>query len=112
VEDSFVCFVLGQLRGVKRLGCRAMFGAHGLFRGPRLFGIVSGGRVYFRTGEATAGAYALRGMEPFRADAPGPLRNYLRVPPEVLEDPERLRAWANEAAEVGAADGARVAGPW
>ena len=65
VENTFVAYVLDQLSAMEGLGCRAMFGGHGLYQGATFFGIVSGGRLYFKTGQATAGDYASRGMQPF-----------------------------------------------
>ena len=42
-RGSFVAYLLDQFREVERLGCRAMFGGHGLYRGPTFFGIVTTG---------------------------------------------------------------------
>ena len=103
VEDAFVAFVLEQLSGVDALGCRWMFGGHGLYRGATLFGIVSGGRLYFKTDDATAGLYAVRGMSTFRPAARGPLRTYYEVPADVLRDRARLTEWAQAAARCAAA---------
>ena len=100
--DSFVAFVLEQLSGVDALGCRWMFGGHGLYRGATLFGIVSGGRLYFKTDDATAGLYAVRGMNAFRPADRGPLHTYYEVPADVLRDRACLTEWANAAARCAA----------
>ena len=97
------CAVLDQLSGVDALGCRWMFGGHGLYRGGTLFGIVSGGRVYFKTDDVTAGRYAVRGMNPFRPADGGPLRTYYEVPADVLHDRACLTEWAQAAARCAAA---------
>ena len=103
MEDSFVAFVIEQLSGVEALVCRSMFGGHGLYCGKTFFGIVSGGRLYFKTDDATARLYARRGMSAFRPAARGPLRTYYEVPPDVLHDRVCLTEWARAAARCAAA---------
>ena len=98
VENSFVAYVLDQLREVEGLGCRAMFGGHGLYRGPTFFGIVFAGRLYFKTDHATVGEYTRRGMTPFRPNDRQLLKTYYEVPADVLEDRAQLTAWAGAAA--------------
>ena len=102
MEDSFVTFVVEQLSGVEALVCRWMFGGHGLYHSGTLFGIVSGGRLYFKTDDATAGLYAVRGMSAFRPAARGPLRTYYEVPADVLHDRACLTEWARAAARCAA----------
>lgn len=105
--DSFPAYVLDQLSGLDGLGCRAMFGGHGLYLGPTFFGILSDGRAYLKTDERTAARYVARGMQPFRPSDKQVLKTYYEVPPDVLEDREAFRAWAIEAAEA-AGRGART----
>ena len=107
MEDSFVAFVLNQLSAVEALGCRPMFGAHGLYLGRTFFGIASGGRLYFKTDDSTARYYASRGMSAFHPAGRGPLRTYYEVPPDVLRDRTCLTEWARAAARCAA--GARHA---
>jgi DNA transformation protein len=98
-ENSFVAYVLDQLGEVDGLGCRAMFGGHGLYRGPTFFGIVFAGRVYLKTDEATVQEYTRRGMAPFQPGDRQLLKTYYEVPADVLEVPHRFTAWAEAAAE-------------
>ena len=105
MEDSFIAFVLGQLCGVERLGCRAMFGAYGLYRGRTLFGIVSAGRLYLKTSGAAAAEHERRGMSPFRRGGPGALATFYGVPPDVLSDRQLLRGWVDTAASCATAFG-------
>lgn len=96
-SDSFVAFVLEQLSRVDALGCRAMFGGHGLYCGPTFFGILYDGRVYFKTDETTVGDYTRRGMQPFRPNDRQLLKNYYEVPADVVEDRSALTRWAKTA---------------
>lgn len=95
-KDSFCDFVLEQLRDVPDVHCRRMFSGYGLYRGEIFFGIVSEGRVYFKTNAATRKKYEGRGMQPFAPSAKQILKNYYEVPPDILEDPHELARWVQE----------------
>lgn len=95
-RDSFLDFVFEQLRDVPDVRTRRMFSGYGLYRGEKFFGIVSDGRVYFKTNEKTRKQYEKRGMQPFAPSAKQILKNYYEVPPDVLEDPHELARWVNE----------------
>ena len=92
--DSFVSFVLGQLSAMEGLVCRAMFGGHGLYAGPTIFGIVFDGRLYLKTDASTAERYERRGMRPFRPNDKQVLKSYYEVPADVLEGRAELLEWA------------------
>ena len=93
-SDSFVAYVLEQLAGAEGLGCRAMFGGHGLYRGATFFGILFQGRLYLKTDDTTAADYTRRGMRPFRPNDRQVLKTYYEVPADVLEDRATLARWA------------------
>ena len=90
---------LDQLRGVPEVRARAMFGAHGLYSGKHFFGILDGGRLYFRTDARTQVGYEVRGMKQFTYELRGRVlkMSYYEVPPEVLEDAAELAVWASQA---------------
>lgn len=96
-EDSFKEFILDQISSLGGVGARPMFGGHGLYRKGAFFGIVFRGRLYFKTDTATQRSYRALGMRSFRPNAKQTLKNYYEVPVEVIEDPDRLIAWAEEA---------------
>jgi DNA transformation protein len=110
-ENSFVAFVLDELRKVPGLGCRAMFGGHGLYRGGTFFGIVFAGRLYLKTDGATVGHYTSLGMRPFQPNDRQLLKTYYEVPADVLEDRDRLVAWAEAAAGCADRGEAGAGGP-
>jgi len=103
--DSFVAFVLEQLSDLRGLGCRAMFGGHGLYQADRFFGILMEGRLYFKVDAGSRAAFVERGMGPFTYEKARRTlaMNYFEVPPDVLENREELLAWANRAIQVAAA---------
>ena len=102
-EDTFEAYVLDRLAPLQGLGCRAMFGGHGLYLGPTFFGILFAGRLYFKTNDATVDDYLRYGMRPFQPGDEKVLRTYYEVPPAVIEDQEQLLSWARVAAETAAA---------
>jgi DNA transformation protein len=102
-EDSFNADVLDRLSTLDRLGCRAMFGGYALYRGRTFFGILFAGRLYFKTNEATVDEYLRHGVRPFQSRDNKVLRDFYEVPGVILEERERLRAWATAAAATAAA---------
>ena len=100
-DAGFKAFVedqLGELRGVV---CRAMFGGYGMYQGRKFFGIIYRSRLYFKTSQATRGRYEAAGMKPFKPSAKQTLKNYYEVPADVIENPDDLVAWAQDAIESG-----------
>lgn len=79
---------------------RPLLGTRGLYLEDRVFGLVSGGRVYFRTCDMTKPRYQGAGAEPLRLPSldgqPIEMR-YHSVPRHVLEDRDTACAWAYEA---------------
>ncbi len=104
-DDSFKEFVLDQLSALPELRARAMFGAHGLYSGERFFGILDEGRLFFKTDAASQTDYTTRGMGAFTYEMKGKVMSmaYHEVPPDVLENPHELTAWARKAIQLAAA---------
>ncbi len=98
-DDSFAEFVLDQLRALPDVRMKAMFGAHALFCGEKIFGIVDEGRLFFKTDAQSQEDYISRGMEPFTYKAKGKTvtMSYHEVPPDVLENPQEMALWAARA---------------
>jgi len=107
VSPSFRTFVLEQLgRGVQRVRGRSMFGGVGIYAGELFFALIADDTLYFKVDDSTRMDFLARGLEPFRPyGESGETMQYCRVPEEVLEDPDELRAWAERA--IAAAHGAR-----
>lgn len=93
-DGTFVAYLLEQLAAIPGVQARRMFGGCGLYAGNRFFGIVHQDQVYFRTDARTRQRYLDEGMEPFRPSTRQTLKNYLEVPPHVLDDDEALVEWA------------------
>ena len=96
-HDGFKDFVLDQLADLCGVTCRAMFGGYGLYRRAKFFGIIHKGRLYLKVTTTTVERYKAHGMKPFRPNAKQTLRSFYEVPTDVLEDPEQLIDWAQDA---------------
>jgi DNA transformation protein len=96
-EPSFRDYVLDQLESLDGVRVRSMFGGFGLYRKDVFFGIIAGGRLYFKTDESSRRLFLERGMEPFRPNDRQTLHTYYEVPVDVLEDADQLAAWAGKA---------------
>src|SRR3990172_9511431 len=99
-EDSYMDFVLDQMRSLEDVSCRSMFGGYGLYLGADFFGIVYDGRLYFKTDETTREKYRDRGMGPFAPSEKQVLKSYYEVPEEIVEDDEQLASLPREASEL------------
>ena len=97
--DSFRDFVLDQLSELAGVTCRAMFGGHGLYLGKDFFGIIAGGRLYFKTDETSRIEYERRGMKPFQPNERQAMR-YHEVPPDVIESRRDVAVWAQRAIQI------------
>ena len=104
-DESFKEFVLDQLSALPDVRAKAMFGAHGLYQGEYFFGILDEGRLFFKTDAQSQTDYVARGMAPFTYESRGRTltMSYHEVPPDVLENPPELVAWARRAIQAAAA---------
>lgn len=96
---EFVQFVLEQMAPFGRVRARAMFGGFGIYRDERIFAIIVDDRLYFKTDVATRGEFEARGLGPFTYVMRGKpvTMPYFEAPPEVFEEPDTMRHWAQMA---------------
>lgn len=96
-------FVLDQLADLP-VATRPMFGGHGFWLDGRFFGVISEGRLYFRTDEESRRDYLERGMGALqpqhRPRGPKTVDRNFEVPADVLEDAALLVRWAKRAASA------------
>jgi DNA transformation protein len=99
-DGDFKDYILDQLSGFEGVQERQMFGGWGLYRKNSFFGIISEGRLYFKTNEKTAEKYKKVGMKQFSPTPKMTLKTYYEVPPDVVENSEDLIKWAKESINV------------
>lgn len=81
---------LGDARG------RCMFGGHGLYLDGLIIGIIAFDSFYLKVDGDNRADFEAAGSAPFAYDGKGKpiVMPYWECPAEVMEDPDRLRAWA------------------
>ncbi len=92
------------LNGSGTFKARAMFGGHGLYFDGTFFAILDDGVLYFKVSDRTRPGFEAEGMGPFTYRTKGgeqALNTYWRVPERLLDEPDDMRAWVQNA--VGAA---------
>ncbi|QDV35702.1 TfoX/Sxy family protein [Tautonia plasticadhaerens] len=89
--------LLERLSPLGAVTSRRFFGGHGIYWDGLIFGILHDERLYLKVDEQSQPDYVARGMGPFRPDERQTLKSYYEVPPDVLDDPEALLSWAEEA---------------
>jgi DNA transformation protein and related proteins len=106
VSANYLSYVIDQLRSVGAIRSRRMFGGIGLYCDDLFFGLIDDDVVYFKVDDSNRDDYTSRGCEAFRplADDPNAVSmNYFRVPEDVLEDSDAVRAWARKSVQIAAA---------
>jgi len=99
-QDTFVIYLCDQMAELPSLSWKKMFGGYGMYSEGCFFAIMFDDRLYFKTDSTTEAAFRERGMQAFRPRPDQCLRNYLEVPPDVVEDPDSLCRWARAAIDV------------
>jgi DNA transformation protein len=84
-----------------RIRARPMFGGVGIYSGDVFFALIADDTLYFKVDASTRPEFEARGMGPFRpfGDGGGTMQ-YYQLPEDLLEDPEALRPWAEQAVAV------------
>ncbi|HXG59400.1 MAG TPA: TfoX/Sxy family protein [Thermoanaerobaculia bacterium] len=101
VSTEFREFVVDQLRAVAPVTAKAMFGGVGLYADGHFFALIADDVVYFKVDDSNRADFVAAGSRPFMPyGEEGSTMNYYELPPDVLEDPERLRRWMEKSIEV------------
>jgi DNA transformation protein and related proteins len=82
---------------------RRMFGGAGLYADGVMFGLISDGQIYLKTGPATAKDFEREGGAPFEYGTKTGKRavmSYWRLPDRLYDDPDALAEWARTALSV------------
>jgi DNA transformation protein len=97
LDEGLRPYVLDHLAVLGEVKCRRMFGAYGLYQGSTFFGIIADETLYFKTDATTRPAYLAQRMQPLCPTPRQTSHSYYEVPPDVIENPRELLAWAAQA---------------
>lgn len=98
-------YVLEFLEYLISVRISRFFGGIGISYDAVQFAMIMGNSLYFVVDENTRKKYEHAGMQPFSYMTQRgriQVRKYFELPEDVLNDPEQLRLWANEAIQVAA----------
>ena len=101
-HSEFVGFVIEHMACIGKPRTRAMFGGYGIYQDDCMFAIIADDRLYFKADSTTRVEFEAKGLSPFTYVTGGKTAtmSYFEAPPEVFEEPEAMRYWAQKAYEV------------
>ncbi len=109
VSPAFSTHVTDLLKGFGAFGLRRMFGGAGLFRDDLMFGLIADDTLYFKVDDGNRPDFEAQGMRPFTYQVKSrnsrSVMSYFQVPPDLLEEPGELVAWAEKAYAAARAGG-------
>ncbi|MBL8857335.1 MAG: TfoX/Sxy family DNA transformation protein [Planctomycetes bacterium] len=96
--------IIERLERVIAVRTRAMFGGIGIYCDAHFFALIANDVLYFKVDDDTRPEFEARGMEPFQPfpDKPS-MMSYFALPPDVLDDPRRLKTWVEKSLQVARA---------
>ena len=99
---SFRTFVMDQLgRVVPQVRSRPMFGGFGIYAGDLFFALIADDTLYFKVDDSNRADFEAQGMKAFQPYGEGgEAMGYFQVPPDLLDEPDALRPWAEKAIAV------------
>jgi DNA transformation protein len=101
VSSDFRDFVLEQLRRVKPVTSRSMFGGVGIYANGIFFALIDDDIVYFKADDETRGDFVAAGSKAFSPYGDDNYSmSYYELPADVLEDEEALETWMQKSLEA------------
>lgn len=101
ISDGYIDYIVDQLSIIGEVKVRKMFGGAGIYFESTFFAIIADDTLYFKVDDSNRDEYEAAGMGPFVPFPDKPMvMQYYQVPPEVLDEPELLCAWAQKAIDV------------
>ena len=104
-RSEYVNFVIEQMSVVRGLQVKGMFGGYGIFQDDCMFALIIEDQLYFKADASTRAEFEAKGLKPFTYEARGKWVevNYFEAPPEVFDEVDEMRVWANKALRLAIA---------
>jgi DNA transformation protein len=95
VSEDFLDYLYDQFSLLGPITVKKMFGGAGIYYGQKIFGLVADDILYLKVADDNRDQFLQAGSSPFQP-YPDKLEtmSYYEIPPDVLENPEELAAWA------------------
>lgn len=92
--------VYDVLEGIPGITSRKMFSGFGIYKDGIIFAIIADSNLYFRADSKSQPDFKKLQCEPFQYERKGKiatLKNYWRLPDEIIENKEKIFEWVEEA---------------
>lgn len=95
-RDEFADYVVDLLAPLDRISARRMFSGYGIFSGERMFALIAGQTLYFKTDNASRRHFEQAGSQPFvyTSRKRQVTLSYWSAPGEAMESPPLALQWA------------------
>jgi len=102
ISDDYLHFMEDQLEGLPELTHRRIFGGAGLYSEGFFFAVLDDDTLYLKVSDLTRPDFEKAGMGALdpHGDPDRSLRGYYQVPPQVVENRDALRVWAEKAVQA------------
>jgi DNA transformation protein len=96
MSSGYGIYLLDELAPLGQVSLRRMFGGEGLFLDGRMIGILQDDVLYLKVDARNRPDFEATGSEPFTYERMGQdvALSFWRLPDEIIEDGDALRAWA------------------
>ena len=97
-RNDFVDHVVETMRELGAVTAKQMFGGWGLYHEGAFFALIIGDSLYLKADDENRGEFEAAGLESFvyvTKDGDRIAMSYYQAPPEALENPTAMAAWAN-----------------
>ena len=100
-NEEFKDFVMDQMDGMSGITVKKMFGGAGIFHESKMFAILHKSQMFLKVDDSNRRDFEEAGMGPFQPFPDKPMKMpYYAVPPEILEEREKLKKWASASIEI------------
>ena len=103
VSQHYIEFIHDLLADFEPLRIKRMFGGAGVYSGDLFFAILVDDTLYLKVDDRNRREYEALGIQPFayvRKDGRMATMSYYPVPSEILDNPDALAPWAQQAMDA------------
>ena len=97
ISQEYLDYIVDQLALFGDVQAKKMFGGIGFFHEGKMFGMLGGDVFRLKVDDNNRADYEARGMVQYPSSSKKKGMPYWEVPPDVIEDPEQLKVWADKA---------------
>jgi DNA transformation protein len=107
MSSGYGIYLLDELAPLGQISLRRMFGGEGLFLDGRMIGILADDVLYLKVDAHNRPDFEAAGSEPFTYERMGQnvALSFWRLPDEIIEEGDALRAWALKSKAASVATG-------